>query len=380
MVKYFVFVYLLVVNCCFAFAQSQYVQDPARFPSLISSIRINQPVDFCGESFSFSDPELRERMEKEFLLILWDRAQVILWIKRCGKYMPYIEQVLKKNNMPDDLKYVAIIESALRPHAGSSKGAVGFWQFIRSTGLRYGLRIDKNIDERRNLFTSTVAAVKYFKKLYADFGSWTLSAAAYNMGEHGLARRIEAQKTRDYNHLYIPVETQRYVFRILAVKLILSDLKKYGFHMTKEDLYPPLSFDRVKMNYSKSLPLQLIAEASSTYYKTIKDMNPEIRGDYLVAGSRSILIPKGASNKFHARLAGLSKNYYAKNTVISNKKTVTKQKKSSKRRHTVYKVKKGDYLTSIARKYKVRLSDLLKWNKLRYNSAIHPGQRLIIKK
>lgn len=370
MLKYFVLIYLLIINYTFSFAQSSLTAsqeglDTARFPSLMSSIQITQPLDFCRESFSFDDPEVRERMEKELLLILWDRAQIILWVKRCGKYMPYIEQVLRQNNMPDDLKYVAIIESALRPNAGSPKGAVGLWQFIRPTGLKYGLRIDKDIDERRSLFASTQAAVRYFKKLHDDFGSWTLAAAAYNMGEYGLARRIADQKTKDYNHLYIPEETQRYVFRILAVKLILSDLKKYGFHITKKDLYPPLSFDRVSLNYPESLPVQLIAEAASTWFKTIKDMNPEIRGNYLAGGTHSIIIPKGASDQFHTRLTSLVQNYRSQNAA---------------RKQIEYQVKKGDYLSSIANKFNVRLSDLLRWNGLKYNSPIHPGQRLIIKK
>ena len=149
----------------------------AEFPSLVSGLRFDQPMDFCGEKVPLDDPEIRERLEKEMLLTLWDRAQVILEIKRSGRYFPVIEKLLKKNGLPEDLKYIAVVESALRPHAGSVKGAVGFWQFLKSTGRKYGLTINRRIDERRSIFTSTKAAIRFFKKLYADTGSWTLAAA-----------------------------------------------------------------------------------------------------------------------------------------------------------------------------------------------------------
>ena len=171
---------------------------PSDWPALIANLKITEPIDFCGEPVDLANPEVRERMEKELLLTLWDRPQVILWIKRSTRYMPIIEKMLRENAMPDDLKYVAIIESALRPHAGSRKGAIGFWQFLKSTGQKYGLRINAEIDERRNIFASTQAAINYFKDLHMMLGSWTLSAAAYNMGELGLESEMVSQKENDY--------------------------------------------------------------------------------------------------------------------------------------------------------------------------------------
>ncbi len=346
-------------------AASVNIPEPALFPSLISGLRIKPPLDFCGEPVPLDNLDVRERLEKAMLLSMWDRAQVILWIKRSGRYMPYIERMLKQNGMPDDLKYVAIVESALRPNIGSSKGAVGFWQFIRSTGRRYGLRIDGNIDERRNLFDSTRAAIAYLKKLHGDFNSWTLAAAAYNMGEHGLGRRIEAQRTRDYYNLYLPEETEFYIPKILAAKLILSDLTKYGFHLTREDLYPPLQFDRVQIDVPARVPLILIAEAAGTYYKTIRDMNPHIRDAHLPGGKHSILIPQGAAQGFEGRF---QKIYDAQMAKKSNRKRI------------IHTVRKGDYLSGIAERYGVSLSDLLRWNNLNRNSHIHPGNRLVILK
>ncbi len=172
-----------------------------QLPSLISSVRIEGPLDFCGESVELDNRNVRERLEKELLLTLWGRPQVVLWIKRSNRYFPIIEKMLEAHKMPQDLKYIAIAESALRPHARSKKGAVGFWQFLKSSGRKYGLSVNSRKDERRNIFRSTEAAIAYFKYLYDIFGSWTLSAAAYNMGEQGLLSEMMTQKTRHCDHL-----------------------------------------------------------------------------------------------------------------------------------------------------------------------------------
>ncbi len=138
--------------------------DAAQIPALISSVRINGPLEFCGEPVELENDEVRERLEKEMLLILWGRPQIVLWIKRANRYFPIIEKMLQEQQMPLDLKYIAIIESALRPHAGSRKGAIGFWQFMKATGRKYGLSINAEKDERRNIFRSTTAAIAYFKE------------------------------------------------------------------------------------------------------------------------------------------------------------------------------------------------------------------------
>lgn len=269
--------------------------------SLVALLRIDTPLEFCGERVPLEIQEVRERMEKELLLTLWDRPQVILWLKRSRRYLPYIEEMLERHEMPADLKYVALAESALRPHAGSAKGAIGFWQFMRHTGRQYGLVINRRIDERRNIFASTQAAVRYFKDLNKQFGSWTLAAAAYNMGDKGLAAEIKEQETMDYYHLYLPLETQRYVFRILSIKLIFSDPTRYGFHLSDEDYYPPIEFDRIQINCLHNVHLRIVAQAAKTHFKVIKDLNPEIRGYSLPAGEHTILIPKGASQGFESR-------------------------------------------------------------------------------
>ena len=354
---------ILMAASVSASGESVEIPEVALFPTNLANIRISPPLDFCGEPVPLDDPDIREDLEKEMLLTIWNRPQFILYVKRSGRYMPYVEKMLRENNLPQDLKYVAIAESALLPHIGSSAGAVGYWQFIKWTGQRYGLRIDEDIDERRNIFASTRAAISYFKKLHGDFGAWTLAAASYNMGEAGLARRIAEQNTRNYYHLYLPLETQRYVYRILAIKLILSDLPKYGFNLTKDDLYAPVEFDRVRLKLSDAVSVRTIADAAGTYFKKIKDLNPEIRGSRLVSGDHVILVPKGASQGFSERF----------NTLLAQRKA---ERASMKKE--VYTVKPGDSLTMIAERMGVSLRDLLQWNKLKYNSNIHPGQRLVV--
>ena len=330
------------------------------FPSLVSSLRINSPLKFCDEEVPVNNQEVRERLEKEILLSLWDRPQIVLWLKRSTRYLPYIEQALKQSGMPDDLKYLAIAESALRPHADSQKGAMGFWQFLPGTGKKYGLVINEFTDERRNIFASTTAAIKYLKDLHKEFNSWTLVAAAFNMGEEGLMAEILEQGTDDYYHLYLPLETQRYVFRVLSVKLIFTDPEKYGFNLTANDYYPPLSFDKVKVNCPQEIPIRIIAQAGKTQFKVIKDLNPEIRGYYLSKGKHNILIPKGSLDGFQARYKDYIKKYVAA------------------QKERIYIVKKGDNLSSIAEKFDVPLKNLIIWNRIDIGSPIHPGDRLII--
>ena len=356
----FVVVLLMAFGTTSALSENPTAPEPTQIPSLMSAVRISEQLDFCGEPMNPDILKNRERLEKELLLTIWDRPQVVLWIKRSARYMPLIQQMLKQNNMPDDIKYIAIVESALRPHAGSRKGAIGFWQFMDFTGRKYGLQIDTEKDERRNIFTSTRAAIAYLKDLYEDLGSWTLAAAAYNMGEEGLKSEILAQKTDDFYRLYLPLETQRYVFRILTAKLILTDPQQFGFSYTQEDLFTPLEFDRIKIECFQVTPIHIIARAANTYFKVIKDLNPEIRGHYIATGNHSILIPKGSSAGFHARY-----------------KTLVDQWQANKKER-VYVVKEGDNLSDIAERFNVPLRALIIWNRLQKRKHIHPGDRLVI--
>jgi len=334
--------------------------DFAKIPALIDSVRLSGPFDFCGEAVELDNPEVRERLEKELLLALWDRPQIILWIKRANRFFPIIEKMLQEHDLPQDLKYIAVVESALRPHAGSNKGAVGFWQFLKATGRKYGLVINSRRDERRNIFRSTQAAINYYKELYELFGSWTLSAAAYNMGEQGLQTEILAQKTENYYQLYLPLETQRYLMKAVSAKIIFSAPQDYGFKFSESDLYPPLEYDRISLECSQETPLAVVAEAADTYFKRIKDLNPDIRGHYLPTGNLTLLIPRGAADGFQARFNLLVDEWLVEN------------------RGRVYIVKSGDNLSAIAERFDVPLPALLIWNRLALNKPIYPGDRLVI--
>ena len=334
--------------------------EPAQFPSLISSIRALGPLEFCGEPVPVEVQETRERLEKEVLLYTWNRPQVILWLKRSTRYFPHIERMLKEAEMPADFKYLAVVESALLPHIRSKAGAVGFWQFMPHTGRKYGLVINGRIDERQNLFASTQAAIRYLKDLYAMFGSWMLAAAAYNMGEDGLMAEILEQETNDYHNLYLPLETQRFVLRIVAVKLIFTDPEMFGFRLTEGDYYPPMAFDEVQVDCSENTPIRIVAQAAKTHFKVIKDMNPEIKGYYLASGSHSLLIPEGTSQGFHARFQKLKKAYLAE------------------KRGQIYVIKRGDNLSSIAENLNIPLSTLIICNDLDPRRPIHPGDELFI--
>ena len=249
---------------------------------------------------------------------------------------------------------------ALRPHSNSEKGAVGYWQFLKSTGERYGLKIDEQVDERKNIFRSTQAACSYLKELNAEFGSYLLALAAYNMGEKGLLGEILAQDSMNYYDLYLPLETQHFLFRILAIKLIFSDPERYGFNVLGEDRYPLLSFDRVQLKCDRETPIKLVAKAAKTRFKVIKDLNPEVRGHYLSEGEHELFIPKGSLPGFQKRFSRLLKAY------------------AEDHKGRVYVVRPGDNLSTIARSHNVPVTALLIWNRIRPRDPIHPGQKLIV--
>jgi len=316
----------------------------------------------AGEPVPIDRQKIREGLEKELLLSLWNRAQVLLWMKRSSRIFPPIEAMLKKRGLPDDLKYVAVVESALRPHAGSSKGAVGYWQFIRSTALMYGLEVNSCVDERRNLLRSTRAACAYLKKLHGQFGSWALALAAYNMGENGLAAAIKLQGVKDYYGLYLFQETQRYMLKIAVVKMIMEKPERYGFVLKKTDYYPLESHDNVRFTSTGRLSLKLVAKAAHTVFKEIKYLNPELRGSFLCKKTYNLIVPRGMGKGFNKRLQALTSKRLPKN-------------KKNRRTHVV---KKGENLTIIARKYNIPVLTLLKWNKLTFKSYIHPGDVLVV--
>jgi len=332
-------------------------------PTLVETVRFSGDIRLCGEKIPFTDPEIRERLEKEMMLAVWNRPQVMLWLKRAHRWFPHIESVLKQEKLPLDLKYLPIVESALLSYGESPKGAVGYWQFIKSTGKSYGLRIDSKVDERRNMFRATQAACRYIKDLYSQFGSYLLAMSAYNMGEYGLSKSMARQDTRNFFSLYLPLETQRYILKMVAVKLIMSNPENYGFHLGPQDLYPVFTFSEIKLSTKSVVPLSMIAKACEIPFKTIKDYNPQLRGYYLGKGPTTLLVPEGKHKDFQKKFVPLYK-------------TLLKKQLSSEKYHVV---KSGESLSAIARKYHISLYKLQKLNKLSKRHVIHPGDKLCVR-
>ncbi len=250
-------------------------------------------LTICNEPVPLSDRSVWERMDREFMLGVYDRGQVYLWLKRSKRYFPYIEARLKEKGMPDDLKYLMVAESSLNPRAISNKAAAGFWQFIEKTGQRFGLQKKLWIDERLDLAKSTDAAINYLKFLYDYFGKWTMAMAAYNCGEDRVKEEIAQQGENDYFRLALPQETERYVFRILTAKVILSNPELYGFDLPEKEGYYPIETDSIVLQLPHSVPLRDIAKACGSYIKELKDLNPEIQGYTLPAGMYQLKIPAG---------------------------------------------------------------------------------------
>jgi soluble lytic murein transglycosylase-like protein len=264
----------------------------------LTTYKLPPEVFLCDERFPIENRNVWENLDREFLLALSNEVAVLLWMKRARRYFPYIEEKLKEMGLPDDLKYVTITESSLRPEAVSLSGAGGIWQFIPSTGERYGMRKNRNIDERFDFFKATEGALSYLRSLYEEFKSWTLSMAAYNAGENRVRKEIELQKTRNYFYLDLPLETERYVYKIAVAKIILSDPGRYGYHLEEKELYDPLQVERIQIELTQSLPIMEVAKAIGFFYKEIKEMNPHLFEETLPPGIHFLNLPSGTSGKF----------------------------------------------------------------------------------
>lgn len=235
-------------------------------------IFIPSNLNFCGESVPTEIIDVKERMDREFLININLHSSTSLIIKRANKFFPIIEPILKKNGIPDDFKYLCVIESALA-NATSSAGAKGFWQFMPATAKEYNLEVSSTVDERNHLEKSTEAACKYLIRAYNKFGNWTLVAASYNRGMGGIENQLNVQGVNDYYDMYLNEETSRYVFRILALKEIMQNADKYGYKLPSDALYRNVKTKSVAVN--SSIPnLQTWALEQGINYKTLKYQNP----------------------------------------------------------------------------------------------------------
>ena len=200
--------------------------------------QVPESVVFAGQKITFDRADLRERMDRELIAFTYSHNMSTLMIKRANRLFPQIEPILQRMGIPDDLKYLMVIESNLDPQAVSGAGAAGLWQFTQATGRAYGLEVNTNIDERYNTYKATEAACRFLAEAYSKYGNWMTVAASYNGGQQGMDRRIEAQHTKDGLDMWLVDETSRYMFRILAAKMMFENPALFGFSFKREDLYP----------------------------------------------------------------------------------------------------------------------------------------------
>ncbi len=245
----------------------------------IYSLSPPRHIDFAGERVPLDEPEVYERLDRELHSNTYFHSNTILYFKKANRWFPVIEPILEKNDIPDDFKYLALIESGLQ-NVISPAGATGFWQFLKTTGKEYGLEISGEVDERYHVEKATEAACQYLNDAYEKYGSWSLVAASYNTGMNRITKELSRQKADSYYNLLLNEETGRYVFRILAIKHIFSQPEAYGFHIRKSDLYTPLSYKSISIDSSVTDFAQFAADHNISY-KILKYFNPWLRDSFL---------------------------------------------------------------------------------------------------
>jgi membrane-bound lytic murein transglycosylase D len=279
----------------FSTSNSNRIQDESHKIAIqtVSSIPIPDSLDFAGERVPLEDFDVREALERELLINTYWQSQTLLIIKRSTRFSGEIDSIIKKQNVPYDIKYLAIAESGFL-NVTSPAGAVGFWQFVPLTAREYGLEVNNEIDERYHVGKSTEAACVFLQKLHDIYKTWTMPAASYNMGGKALSKQIGRQYTDNYYDILLNDETSRYIFRILALKLILNDPLKYGFKISKEDYYQPIPFTEIVVTKPVKDWAQFAFD-KGTNYKMLKSLNPWIRDNELTnKGGKmyTIRIPK----------------------------------------------------------------------------------------
>jgi len=266
--------------------------------SKYSPVGYNLKMDFAGEEVPTFLADVQERLDKEMVTNMNYHTNSTLVIKRANKVFPIIEPILAKYGVPDDFKYLAVIESSL-VNAVSPAGARGVWQFMPATAKEKGMEVSEEVDERYHLEKSTEAACKYLVSAKEKFGSWTLAAASYNGGMNGISKKMEEQQVDNYYDLLLTEETSRYVFRILALKEIMSKSQKYGFSIPNEALYFSVPTKKILID-SSITDLAKFAKSQGINYKILKIHNPWLRDKKLTNTSGKkyeIEIPTSGYNK-----------------------------------------------------------------------------------
>jgi len=258
----------------------------------LASLPQPETATLCGQSYPLDRPEVSEALAYELILTAGKPLMPMLWMRRSGQWLPMIEDRLEQAGLPEDLKYVAMIESDFRPTVRSPAGAVGLWQFIGGTARRYGLRVDRYLDERRDPLRATDAAIDYLVDLHAEFGDWYLALAAYNAGEKRIATALEDVESRDYFQLYLPAETRRYVPRLMAAKLVTTQPESYGLVRLSPVHVPRYRIVEVQVRRSRA-DLRKLATEHGLDYSALRLANPQIKGSRLPRGTYRLRVPEG---------------------------------------------------------------------------------------
>lgn len=274
-----------------------------RIEHITHDIDLPETLTFCGEEVPMDLFYVRERLERELIVNSYLHSSTLFLLKRSTRWFPVMEPIMEKYGLPEDFKYLCMCESSLTNAVSPSK-AVGFWQFLEGTGKEYNLEIDKEVDMRYNVEKETLAACQYLKASYRKFGNWTLAAAAFNCGNGRISKTKEEQRVDSYYDMLLPEETQRYVFRILALKLITENPEKYGFQISDNGWYRP--YETKTVTVTQSIPdLVQFAYDQGTNYKMLRYFNPWLRGTSLTiseGNSYDIKIPTGDYAKTHGKM------------------------------------------------------------------------------
>ena len=301
---------LALVGEAFIFATHKDRSEEVHQQAIRSDYRIYAPsipdsLKLCGERVPLEIYYVREGLDRELVSNMYYQSNTLFCIKRAARYFPTIERILKEERVPEDMKYLCVIESGLQC-VSSPAGAQGWWQFMKATGQKYGLEVNDDVDMRNHLELSTRAACRYLKELKARFGSWSAAAAAYNCGENGLERRFANQKQKSYYDLYLNRETSRYVYRILALKLIMQHPQNYGYFVRRCDTYPEIPTTEVELS-GQNVDIMQFAIGNGTSYKMLRELNPWIATDTFknkAGKTYKVLIPTKKGTEYNAIVKG----------------------------------------------------------------------------
>jgi membrane-bound lytic murein transglycosylase D len=277
----------LLIAGSLSFADQQRKQQTMKKVEAIRLPQLPETMTFAGEKVPLENSDVKEKLDREVTINYFNEGNMIFLLKSANRYFPIISQRLKANGVPDDFKYLCVAESNLVPAAISSAKAVSFWQFMNGTAPGFGLEVNKEVDRRYDIEKATDAACAYLKNAYNQFGSWTAAAASYNCGQGGYNSQATYQGTKNYYDLLLPEETNRYIFRILAFKYLMENASSLGFDVNAEEKYQPVPYREISVSSSIG-NLAEFARSQGTNYKTLRQMNPWLRG-------RSLTITNGKS-------------------------------------------------------------------------------------